>query len=94
MQMKTFIPALALAAILSGCADKAPVMPNETAESVPYHELALRNYALGRQYQAEGRFELARDTFLQVLATANNEDMIMRLQGELDATDKLIVSQR
>lgn len=75
----------------SGCAEQQPVT---TLETVQYNKLSLRNYALGRHYLLRGRYELARDSFLQALATAQERDMIEQLTRELESTDRLIVSQR
>ena len=72
---------------LTGCA-------KPQAEAVPYHGYALHNFHLGRKYQAEGRYEMARDRFLQALATAEDTDMRMRLAKEIQAADKLIRLQR
>lgn len=63
-------------------------------QSLPYKGAALHNMKLGRGYQAEGRYEMARDRFMQALALAENEDMKDAIIQELDATDKLIRTQR
>ncbi|MDY7001336.1 MAG: hypothetical protein SVS15_06100 [Thermodesulfobacteriota bacterium] len=72
---------------LTGCA-------KPQAEAVPYHGHALHNFHLGRKYQAQGRYEMARDRFLQALATAEDADMRARLAREIQAADKLIELQR
>jgi len=73
--------------VLAGCS-------KPQAEAVPYHGYALHNFHLGRKYQAQGRYEMARDRFLQALATAEDADMRASLAKEIQATDKLIRLQR
>lgn len=73
--------------LLTGCA-------RPQAEAVPYHAHALHNFYLGRKYQAQGRYEMARDRFLQALATAEDAKMRARLVKEIQAADKLIKLQR
>jgi hypothetical protein len=70
------------------------VKRNPEPQALPYKGTALHNMKLGRGYQAEGRYELARDRFLQALALAEHEDMKDAVIKELEATDKLIRSQR
>jgi len=72
---------------LAGCA-------GPQAEAVPYHGHALYNFHLGRKYQAEGRYEMARDRFLQAMATAEDQEMRTRLAREIEAADKLIELER
>lgn len=92
MPMKKLIPALAVALLLSGCGWFSS--PKPRPEAVPYDDAALYNFQLGRHYQSRGRLELARDRFLQALATADNPDMRERAAREIEATDRLIRSQR
>ena len=93
MRLKQYLLTCTLALMLlgpvafTGCAKPQP-------EALPYHGHALHNFHLGRKYQAEGRYEMARDRFLQALATAEDTDMRMRLAKEIQATDKLIKLQR
>lgn len=96
MKLTPWIAAIALAAAVSGCAalGELDFRPSREAHAVPYHENSLNSLALGRHYQAHGRFELARETFLHGLATARNDDMKERLAAELEATDRLIMSNR
>ena len=96
MNLKTYILALLAAAALSGCSilESVDLGPRHEAHALPYHENSLSSLELGRHYQAAGRYELARETFLQGLATARHDDMKMRLASELEATDRLVLSSR
>jgi len=93
MRTKQLILALAAALLLSGCGWMSQG-PKQRPEAVPYDDAALYNFQLGRHYQSRGRLELARDRFLQALATADNPDMRERAAREIEATDRLIRSQR
>ncbi|NJB66954.1 hypothetical protein GGQ74_000594 [Desulfobaculum xiamenense] len=96
MTTKSRIAALALTALLAGCSagGVSPLVDVSRADALPYHELALHNLTLGREYQVQGRFELARQTFLQGLATAQNDDMRAVLSQEIENTDRLIRTKR
>ncbi len=96
MRITTYIAALALAVLVSGCSlfsGFGSEQPRE-AHAVAYNQNAVQSLALGRHYQAAGRFVLARETFLHGLATARDEDLRQTLAAELDATDRLILSDR
>jgi len=95
MNFKGFALALALAALLSGCSG-LPWFNQKTQEAhmVPYHGNSVNCLVLGRHYQAEGRFELARETFTNGLATAKDKEMRRILAEEIEATDRMILSQR
>lgn len=91
----TALAALLAALLLAGCS--LPGMgsgPRSAPHPVPYSEHSLRCLALGRQYQAQGRFELARETFMHGLAAARDDDMRESLAQELEATDRIILSNR
>lgn len=93
---KWIIAALALLT-LGGCSNLLETIgfaPNYEPHGVPYHENSLNSLAQGRQYQTQGRYELARETFLQGLATARDKDLRARLAEEIEATDRLILSRR
>lgn len=96
MNLKITIAALAAVTMLTGCAawDSLSFGPKHEVHPVAFHENSVNSLALGRYYQAQGRFELARETFLHGLATARNDDMKERLAEELEATDRLILSNR
>ncbi len=85
--------------------DTAPEEPAEasvtTAAPEPqivmapaYDGNALFNLYLGRQFVAEGRFELARERFLLGLASAREEGMRDSLVAELRSVDRMIQSLR
>lgn len=90
MHLRAYLLVLALALGLSGCAAK----PATQAEVLPEHENTLANFTLAREYQARGRLEMARDRYLQALATARNPELKTRIVEELEAADRQIRSQR
>lgn len=96
MNNRKLFAALGVALILQGCSlgGVTPLIDTSRADAVPYNELALHNLALGREYQSEGRFELARETFLQGLAAAQRDDMKEALSTEIQTTDRLIRTRR
>lgn len=84
-------------ASLSGCAyvrawDAA--QPSSKEAVAPYHEEALYNFALAREYQAEGRYELARERLLLALAVARDETFKLRLAQEVEAVDRMLLAKR
>lgn len=94
MHGKRLIPALALAlaALLSGCSS---VIGQESETAKPaFNNNAEYNYALGLQYQAEGRHELARERFLQALAISRDEEFRSLMAQEIEAADKALRSMR
>lgn len=91
---------------LSGCAwfsggsaenttERSP-MPEEQHAliTVPYHAQALNNFYMGRDYAAQGRYELAREYYLLALASARNDQLRQSLVYELNAVDRLIKTLR
>ncbi|WP_461210531.1 hypothetical protein [Desulfocurvus sp. DL9XJH121] len=95
MNIRLFLVAVCAACALSGCAAlDALDFGSPKVHALPYQENALSCLALGREYQSQGRFELARETFLHGLAMSRNEDMRHRLAEEIEATDRLILSSR
>lgn len=65
-----------------------------TVAQAPYSENSLNNLHIGRQYLAQGRYELAREHFLMGLASARNGAMRQRLSQELQAAERMIQAQR
>lgn len=98
MNIKAFLAATFVACILSGCSGLNLDFMKSEADAEPhalaYHENSLNCLALGRHYQSQGRFELARETFLHGLATSRDKEMQKRLAAEIEATDRLIMSNR
>ena len=91
MHLRAYLLALALALALSGCGRQ---QPTTQAEVLPEHENTLANFTLAREYQTQGRLEMARDRYLQALATARNPEFKTRIVEELEAADRQIRSQR
>ena len=94
MNIKAFVAAACVACVLSGCAGLDFGSDDNAPHAMAYHENSLNCLALGRHYQTEGRFELARETFLHGLATARDTNLRRRLASEIEATDRLILSNR
>lgn len=90
MHLRAYLLVLALALGLSGCGGH----PATQAEVLPEHESTLTNFTLAREYQTQGRLEMARDRYLQALATARNPELKTRIVEELEAADRQIRSQR
>lgn len=92
MHLRAYLLVLALALALSGCGRQQP--PTTQAEVLPEHENTLANFTLAREYQTQGRLEMARDRYLQALATARNPEFKTRIVEEQEAADRQIRSQR
>lgn len=92
MNIKAFLAAACAACVLSGCG--LDLGSRAKVHALPYHENSLSCLALGREYQSQGRFELARETFMHGLATSRDEVMRKHLAEEIEATDRLILSDR
>lgn len=102
--MKRLLAFAALAALaplsaLTGCSAlsdevRPPEEPTHAVVHAPYHEHALYNYNLGRLYMSQGRYELARERFLFVLAVAENGELKDKAAREVEAAERLIISKR
>lgn len=79
------LTSLALTA-LTGC--------GKQVASVPESDEALHNWHQGRTYQAEGRYELAREHYLLSLAAARSDDVRDALAREVDVVDRQIKTLR
>lgn len=75
-----------LAAPLTGCSAKTSV----TAES----DETIDNWLLARRYQAEGRYELARQHYALALAAARTQSGLNQLQRELYTVDMQLRTMR
>lgn len=62
--------------------------------SVPESDEALHNWHQGRTYQAQGRYELAREHYLLALAAARSDDVRDALTREVDVVDRQIKTLR
>lgn len=89
---------LAGCATLSGMfAEKEPAAPPPEPTDVMaagYNANALHNFYMGRQYVAQGRYELAREHFLLAIASADGPELQESLTAELHAVDRLIRTLR
>lgn len=62
--------------------------------TVPESDEALHNWQQGRTYQAQGRFELAREHYLLALAAARSDDTRDALAREVHVVDRQIQTLR
>lgn len=91
-----------LAALPVGCASLSARAPEQQAPppeptdvvAAPYDANALHNFYVGRQFVAQGRYELAREHYLLALASAREEAMRDTLVAELQNVDRLIKTLR
>lgn len=86
--MKRFLILLGMlsALAMAGCCTSKTTIP-ETGETV-------HNWSLARQYQAAGRYELARQHFSLALSTVRTQSGLDMLQRELAAVDLQIRTMR
>lgn len=80
-----FICICAAFVLAAGCT-KVAVLP-ESGET-------LSNWTLARDYQAQGRYELARQYYLLALAGARTPESQQTLQRELNSVDRMIEAMR
>lgn len=57
-------------------------------------EDSIANWSLARDYQAQGRYELARQHYLLALASSRTAQTQSTLQRELDSLDRKIAAKR
>ncbi|SKA72786.1 hypothetical protein [Desulfobaculum bizertense] len=80
---------------LSGCStSSSPRAYGDRLDTLPYSQTALSSLAQGREYQAQGRYELARQTFVDGLMAAKNPELKATLKEEIASTDRIIRSRR
>lgn len=73
------------AALLLGCAS-GPVPPHNSN--------ALWHLQVGRDYAAQGRYELAKEHLLKALASNSDPNLRGRLAHELQSVDTMLETQR
>lgn len=72
-----------------------PLMHGCTKVAVtPEAEETIFNWTQARDYQAQGRYELARQHYLVALAAARTPETQQTLQRELDSVDRMIEAMR
>ncbi len=86
--MKRFAPlvALALTAVLAGCGPST-VTTAETDETI-------HNWALARNFQAQGRYELAKQYYSLALSSVRTQSALDTLSRELGAVDLQLRTMR
>ena len=78
---------------LPGCS-YVPYFSSERAAVVPHDQTSLWNLKLGREYTAEGRYELAKEHYLMALASCSDSETRTIVDHELHAVDLMIQTQR
>lgn len=61
---------------------------------IPEAEETVYNWSQARDYQAQGRYELARQHYLLALAAARTAESQQTLQRELDSVDRMLEALR
>lgn len=77
---------LAVAILMNGCGGRVATVPDS--------DEAIQNWHLGRDYQAQGRYELAREHYLLAIAAARTADVHDALARELAVVDRQLRSLR
>jgi len=83
------IPLFAI--LLLGCGSGSK---RNTEPVAPHNSNSLWNLQLGRDYAAQGRFELAREHLLMALASNSDPHMRGLLTHELKSVDTMLKTQR
>lgn len=77
---------LASALAVTGCGGRVATVPDS--------DEAIQNWHRGRDYQAQGRYELAREHYLLAIASARTADVHDALARELATVDRQLRSLR
>ncbi len=80
--------------LISGCSSIKSYVSDEQVAVVPYDTNCLANMKMGRDYAAQGRYELAREHYLMALAASNDAETRTLVTHELNAVDLMIKTQR
>ncbi len=78
---------------LSGCGLSAH-FSDERMAVAPYDANSLWNLKLGRDYVAQGRYELAKEHYLMALASSSDAETRTLVAHELQSVDLMIKTQR
>lgn len=84
--MRTLLMVLLFAALLMGCSTHVTSIPESTQTMASWRD--------ARNFQAEGRYELAKQQYQLALATARTPDSQTALQRELQAVDRMLQTLR
>lgn len=60
----------------------------------PESEVMISNWTLAREYQDQGRFELAKEHYLLALASARTQEVQQTLQREIHVVDRMLDAMR
>ena len=88
MKYRILILIVLFAMLLFGCATK------NTEPVAPHNSHSLWNLQVGRDYAAQGRYELAREHLLMALVSNSDPHMRGLLVHELKSVDAMIQTQR
>ena len=80
-------------ALLAGCSMKS-WFSDERTVVVDHDPNSLWNLKVGRDYVAQGRYELAKEHYLMALASSNDHELRNVITQELAAVDLMIQTQR
>lgn len=80
-------------AVISGCS-LTPWFSSERTVVVEHDPNSLWNLKLGRDYVAQGRYELAKEHYLMALASSSDAQTRDLVTHELHAVDLMIKTQR
>lgn len=86
--------------LLGGCGagsvyhDTVAAFSSDRVAVAPYDENALWNLKQGREYAAQGRYELAKEHYLIALASSNDAATHTVISHELRSVDMAIQTQR
>ena len=84
--MRTLLITLLFAALLMGCTKHVTSLPESSQTIAAWRD--------ARDYQAAGRYELAKQYFQVALASARTPDSQAALQREIEAADRVLQTMR
>lgn len=89
--MRTFLlfSFLTFFIILSGCASR-----NDDEPATAGADISLQYLERAREYREQGRYDLARQTYAEALATCRNNETLAIIERELAGTELLIRNLR
>lgn len=93
VQMKEYMMLLLVAFLFAGCS-KSAHFSGDRAVLTNYDANCLWNLQVGRDYVAQGRYELAREHYLLALASSGDPETRQLIGHELQSVDTMIKTQR
>ena len=80
--------------LLAGGCGMTSYLSNDAVAVAPYDPNCLWNLKVGRDYVAQGRYELAKEHYLMALAASNDAETRQLVTHELESVDLMIKTQR